>query len=318
MNRRAVLMFGALLVGFGVAGFVMPPWLNFLVTVALAKSLVVLGVVLLMRTGLVSFGQALFYAAGSYASAYVVRSLGITDAFLHVLVGLVAGTVLAGLTGALISRYREIFFAMLTLAFSMVFWGVLVRWRPVTGGSDGLRVGRPSTLLGIDITGRVGLTMYVLTVVVTLLLYFLAYRLSSAPLGYVTRAIRDNEIRVSYLGGSVPTAIFLTFLWAGALAGVGGSIQALMVGHVDPTVAVWTTSGEFVFVALISGTGSVFAPLFGAVLFEVARSYITTWWPNLWQLVLGSVMLLIVLFLPRGLWSVYDRYASRSRRRAVA
>ena len=311
MSKWPALAWPVAGVALVAAWFVMPPWLGFLVTNALAKSLVVLGVVLLMRAGLVSFGQALFFAGGAYASAYVIRAWGVRDGALHVLVGLVAGVVLAVVVGALVARYREIFFAMLTLAFSMVFWGIVVRARNVTGGSDGLQIGRPPTILGLPVGDETGMWLYFLAVALALALFYFSFRLSRAPLGYLARAIRDNEIRVSYLGASVPAAVFLTFVWAGSLAGVGGSLQALNVAHIDPTLAVWTTSGEFVFVALIAGTGSVWAPLLGTIVFEVLRSYITSWYPELWQLVLGAVMLGIVLFLPGGLWSLYHRVAGK-------
>ncbi|MGH8874503.1 MAG: branched-chain amino acid ABC transporter permease [Acidimicrobiia bacterium] len=296
------------------ARLVMPPWLGFLVTNALAKSLAVLGVVLLMRAGLVSFGQALFYAGGAYASAYLIRAWEVREAVAHLAVGMLAGAMLAAMVGALVARYREIFFAMLTLAFSMVFWGVVVGARDLTGGTDGLQIGRPTSIFGMPVAGNAGTGLYFLAVAVVATLFYVSFRLAHAPLGYLAQAIRANEIRVTYLGGSVRTAIFITFTWAGAMAGVGGSLEALNVAHIDPNVAVWTTSGEFVFVALISGIGSVIAPLVGTIGFEVARSYITSWYPELWQFVLGTLMLVIVLFLPGGLWSLYHR----SRQRAQA
>ncbi|MGH2603951.1 MAG: branched-chain amino acid ABC transporter permease, partial [Dehalococcoidia bacterium] len=308
------LVFPGFAVLLAAAWFVVPPWLGFLMTSAFAKSLVVLGVVLLMRTGLVSFGQALFYGGGAYASAYLVHTLAITDAAVHAGIGLVVGAALAALVGVLVARYREIFFAMLTLAFSMVFWALVVQARDLTGGTQGLPIGRPTTMFGLPLGDNSAVALYLLALALTVAAYYVSFRFAHAPLGFLDRAIRDNEIRVSYLGGSVRGAIFTTFVWAGAISGVGGSLAALNVAHIDPTVAVWTTSGEFVFVALISGTGSVFAPLIGTIFFEVLRSYITSWYPELWQLTLGTVMLLIVLFLPGGLWSLGSRLV---RRRAV-
>jgi branched-chain amino acid transport system permease protein len=107
--------------------------------------------------------------------------------------------------------------------------------------------------------------------------------------------------------------IHLHLVMAAVLAGAGGAITALAVGHVDPETTYWTTSGEFVFVAILSGTSSVAAPFLGALLLELLRSYAYEHAPNTWQLVVGGAMLAVILFLPDGLWSLFRR-----RKRVVA
>ncbi|MGH9246295.1 MAG: branched-chain amino acid ABC transporter permease [Acidimicrobiales bacterium] len=300
----------ALVAAFVVWWLVTPEWLGFYTTVALAKGLVVLGVVLLLRTGLVSFGQGLFFAGGAYAAGFAIDLWGLRDAFALIAIGTVAGGALALLTGLLVARYREIFFAMLTLAFSMTLYGILLKSFAVTGGSQGMRVA-PPTFLGLDLPPRDAL--YLLSLACAAGMGVLTYRYAQAPLGHVARAIRDNEIRVGYLGASVQRAVLATFVLAGAAAGLGGALEALTVGHIDPNLSYWTTSGEFVFVAILSGTGSVLAPLIGSVIFEILRAYALAWFPELWQLVLGIVLLLVVLFLPGGFWSLSERLRRPSR-----
>jgi branched-chain amino acid transport system permease protein len=123
----------------------------------------------------------------------------------------------------------------------------------------------------------------------------------------LTTAIRDNEIRVEYLGFSVKRAIHLKYVMAAVLAGVGGALVALSVGHIDPEMAYWTTAGEFVFVAILSGAASVAAPFVGSVLFELTRSYAMQYMPHTWHMVLGAALLLVIMFLPNGLWSLFRR-----------
>ncbi|MGH2699069.1 MAG: branched-chain amino acid ABC transporter permease [Actinomycetota bacterium] len=313
MTRLGLLAGSGAAVLLALAWFAMPGWLGFLMTVALAKGLVVLGVVLLMRGGLVSFGQGLFFAGGAYAAGFLINLWGVREALILILAGTLTGAALSLVTGLLIARYREIFFAMLTLAFSMTLWGVLLKAYEITGGSDGLRIG-PPTFLGMEPRGAsLRLANYYLTLACAASVAFLVYRFMESPLGHRMRAIRDNEIRVGYLGGSVKKAVLTTFVLAGALGGLGGVLQAMSVGQIDPTLAYWTTSGEFVFVALIGGGGSVIAPLVGAVAFEVIRAYALKYMPDMWQMTLGMVMLLIVLFLPSGLWGVYERAVGRAR-----
>src|SRR5215472_18534193 len=102
------------------AAFVLPDWMISLATIAFANGLVVLGLIVMWRAGLVSFGQALYYCMGGYAVALLGRWAGVTDAFLLVLVGGLSAAVVSFLVGFLLARYREIFFAMLSLALSMI------------------------------------------------------------------------------------------------------------------------------------------------------------------------------------------------------
>lgn len=282
-------------------GWVLPEWMVFLLTVALAKGLVVLGVTLLMRAGLVSFGQGLFFGAGAYAVGFAVKALGRGEALLLAAAGALAGAAVAAATGFLVARYRGIFFGMLTLALSMAGYGVLVKAYHLTGGTDGLRIPAPE-VAGFGLAGP-GLRapLYLVTLGWVGACGYLVYRYVQAPLGYVARAIRDNEIRVSYLGGSVEGAVLATFVMAGAMSGLGGALLAMAVGHVDPNLVYWTTSGEFVFVALLSGISRPFAGMAGSVFYEFAKAYAYKYAPYLWQLVIGLVMLAIVLFLPEGL-----------------
>jgi len=119
-------------------------------------------------------------------------------------------------------------------------------------------------------------------------------------------AIRENELRVEYLGASVRRTIYLKYVLAAGISGIGGVLFAIANGHVEPDMAYWTTSAEFVFVALLSGTGNVVAPLLGVFLLELLRSYALEYAPYTWQMILGGTMLVVILFLPAGLWSIFS------------
>ncbi len=292
-----------LLVIAAAAGLVLPPWLVSLATVALGSALVVLGLVVLWRAGLVPFGQALFYAAGAYAVAMPGRAYGITDAFVLVAVGTVAGGLVALVSGFLLARYREIFFAMLSMALSMILYGVLAKSASL-GSTDGFNV-PAATFLGWSpesvprplVLYWFGLVLGAIAIVVVA-----AYLRSIA--GSLAIPVRDNEIRVEYLGLSATKLVHLKIILSGALAGAGGALVALAVGHVDPTMAYWTTSGGFVFVTILSGSGSVLAPFAGAFLYEIVRSYALAIAPMTWQMILGGALLLTIVFLPAGLASL--------------
>lgn len=311
MQSRASLLGGlALLVAAAVAAPLLPEWVVSLATIAFANALVVLGLVVLWRVGLVSFGQALYYCIGAYVVALSARWTGFTDAFALVLIGgLGAGLVAAGI-GFLLARYREIFFAMLSLALSMILYGVLVKTESL-GSTDGFSITTP-TFLGYAPHGQaLGLTLYWLTLAVDAIAALFVGLYFRSVAGALAAPIRDNEIRVEFLGVSVTGIIHTKVIIAGVLGGLGGALAAMSIGHVDPNMAYWTTSGGFVFVTVLAGSGHVAAAFIGSLVFEAVRSFAVDVMPQLWQMTLGSVLLLTILFLPEGLGSLVSKFKRR-------
>ena len=288
-----------------VAGPFTPQWVLFLITVSFGKGLVVLGLLLLLRTGLVSFGQGLYYCMGAYTAGSIGLALGISDAVLSLVSGALMAGLLAFVLGFLLAGYRGIFFAMLSLAFSMILYGLLVK-TAMLGSTDGFNLGVP-TLLGFTFSGSwTHYAIYALACLTVFLAALIMNYYLKTPLGRLSPAIKDNEIRVEYMGASVRRAIHIKYVFAATLAGLGGALTAVTVGHIDPEMAYWTTSGEFVFITILGGTGSVLAPFLGALIFDSIRSFAYEYSPNTWQMVLGSALLLVILFMPAGLWSVFN------------
>jgi branched-chain amino acid transport system permease protein len=287
-----------------VAGWFMPKWLTFLMTMAAANGMVSLGIVMLMRGGVVPFGQGMVFAIGGYTAALVFNQLGFTDALGLALAGGVAATLVAAPFAPLLARYRGIFFAMLTLALSMVAYGLLTKTSAL-GGSDGFNMGRP-TLLGFKLPdGGTGFVMYAVTIAVATLLALLARVYFDSSRGLLTLAVRDNELRVEYLGGSVRQAVAVNYILASFVGGVGGALVVMSLGHIDPNFSYWTTSGEFVFVAILAGWQSVLAVFLASTVLEVVRSFSSAYFPNTWQLALGLFLLFVIRFLPRGIGSLW-------------
>ncbi len=297
----------------------MPGWLLFLLTIAFSKGLVVLGVVLLLRGDLVSFGHGLYYAAGAYTVGLLLRAgFPVRDAFPLAVLGGVVAALVAALVGLFLARYRGIFFGMLSTAFSMILYSLLLKLYWVTGGTDGIAVRVPTTLGIQPSADLIRVVQYYFVLAIAAGVAYLAYRVVNSPLGFLMRGINDNEIRVEYMGASVRRAIYQTYVLAGALGGLGGALVAVTVGHIAPDLAYWTASGEFIFIALLGGSGSVFAPFIGATVFEMVRNYAFKLSPYTWQMLLGSVLLVIILFAPGGLWSIIERLTQRAAARRAA
>ena len=303
---RTLPMVAAILAVLLIGGPFIPQWAMFIVTIALAQGLVALGLMLLLRAGLISFGQALYYCLGAYAAGALGRFLGISDIFVQMLAGALAAGVTAFVLGFLLAKYRGIFFGLLSLALSMILYGLLVK-NEALGSTDGFNI-LPSTLFGIRPgPDWVRYTVMASAAIVAFLLALVVHRYLGTPLGRLAPAIKENEIRVEYMGASARYAVHVKYVIAAVLAGVGGALAATTVGHIDPDMSFWTTSGEFIFITILAGTGNVMAPFAGALIYGAIRTTAYDLSPNTWQLSLGTALLLIIVFLPQGLWSLFHR-----------
>ncbi|MGA8051439.1 MAG: branched-chain amino acid ABC transporter permease [Burkholderiales bacterium] len=307
MSRDSTpLALGLILAAIVAAGPFLPPWLLFILTLAIARGLVALGLMLLLRAGLVSFGQALYYCIGAYTAGALGIRLGVSDVLLQALAGAGVAALTAWILGFLLARYRGIFFGLLSLALSMILYGLIVK-NEALGSTDGLNV-LPSTLFGIrPHEGWVRYTVLVAAAGVGVIAALLVHRYLRTPLGRLAPAIKDNEIRVEYMGASARHAIHVKYVIAATLAGIGGALAATTVGHIDPEMAYWTTSGEFIFVTILAGTGSVIAPFLGALIFGAIHTVAYDLSPNTWQMSLGAALLVLIVFLPDGVWSLFAR-----------
>jgi branched-chain amino acid transport system permease protein len=305
-SDRTLIILGIVLLAVVGAGPLLPQWAMFLVTIAIAKGLVALGLLLQLRAGLVSFGQALYYCIGAYTAGSLGRFFGIGDMLLQMIAGALVAALIGFVLGFLLARYRGIFFGLLSLALSMILYGLLVKSEAL-GSTDGINI-LPSTVFGIrPAQESVRYVVLVAGCAVAFLATLLTNRYLRTPLGQLAAAIKDNEIRVEYMGASVREAIHVKYVIAAALSGIGGALAATTVGHIDPDMAYWTTSGEFIFITILAGTGSVVAPFLGAAIFGIIHTVAYDISPNTWQMTLGIALLLVIVFLPDGLWSLFNR-----------
>ncbi|MFN3855257.1 MAG: branched-chain amino acid ABC transporter permease [Phreatobacter sp.] len=304
-NKSLVLLAVAAMAALLALGLSLPRWLLFLVTLAASHGIVSVGITLTMRGGLVSFGQGLVFAVGGYAAALSVTQFGITDVLVLMVIGTLAATLVGAATGPLLARYSGIFFGMLTLALSMVLYGVLIK-STALGGSDGFNIPR-GTLLGRRLEGAAGdYALYALAILSTGLAALAVALHTRSARGLVTKAIHGNALRVEYLGASVQAVMAMNFTLAAALGGLGGALTVLALGHIEPNFAYWTQSGEFVFVAILAGSQSVVAVFVASLALELVRSFSNLYFPNTWQLALGLFLLGIILFQPAGIGALWS------------
>lgn len=256
------------------------------------------------HTGLLSFGQAGFFAIGAYTCAKIL--LAIPSLLMGVLGGCVAAALAALLLGALSVRHTRIYFSMLTLAFGMMIYSIAWKWHDFTGGDDGL-VGIPRAPLELPGLFSISLATiehyYSFVLVVSLLAILAMYRLVHSPLGLALRAIRDSESRAAFTGISVRGLRVIAFTIAGLFAGLAGSLLPPMENTVTPVIAHWSTSAEPVLATLLGGIHTFAGPIVGAFLLFAIKEIIVRFTIN-WSIVLGVAVIILVMGFRGGVVSI--------------
>ena len=175
--------------------------------------------------------------------------------------------------GLFVVRYRDIFFGMLNLALSMVFYSLLEKLYAVTRGTDGIRL-PPLTFAGMALSAEAqGWTVLVGALVLALLCGAGVGTYLASPMGQALAGIKTREQRLEFLGVSARRVLLVAYVLSAALAGLGGAVLALATRQVTPALAYWTTSGELVFIAILGGAASAFGPFLGAAAYELTRVY---------------------------------------------
>jgi len=251
--------------------------------------------------GLLSFGHAVFFSISAYTTGILLVKLNCPIA-LALLLGLVSAVVTAAIVGFLSLRHREIHFAMITLALSMLFWGIVMKWRSLTGGEDGLT----GIVRGISLK-----YYYYITVTVVLMCLYMIQRILTSDFGLLLKGIRENEIRVEFSGHSVVKLRMVAMLISGLFTGVAGILWTFLDCTVTPSIAHWSFSAIPVIAALIGGPQTFVGPVVGTTVYVLAEDFVTRY-TLYWQIWLGLVIIFIVLFFRGGIvGSIVSRYLNK-------
>jgi len=265
MNKNQNKVFYVALIAFGLIApwFLYPIFLMKILCFALFASAFNL---LLGYTGLLSFGHAAFLGGGGYICGYVIRDMGLPPE-----VGLLGGTLFATLfgyiVGSLAIRRQGIYFAMITMALAQMLYFVFLQAK-FTGGEDGMQGIPRGIFLGLlDLQNDI--SMYYVVFLFFLLAILLIARVTSSPFGQILFAIKENEPRAISLGYEVDRFKLLAFILSGALAGLAGSLQALMMGFETLSDSHWSMSGLVILMTLVGGVGTLIGPIIGAFVITI-------------------------------------------------
>ena len=274
---------------------------------------------LLGYTGLLSFGQGIFFGLGSYTIALTLTRWPLPMP-LALAAAVAMGALGAAFVGWIAIRQRGTYFVMLTLAFAQMFYFLAYSFPGLTGGDNGLLdIPRPSIAVA-------GLTLWPLAspwqyygfvATVFLVAFWLLQRVSGSIFGRTLLAVRDNEERAGAIGYNLRLLKLQAFVISGAVTGLAGALHAMMTGIAPLSNAEYHTSEMILVMTVIGGTGNLFASLLGSAFYVLLGDWLSTLWPR-WLLLLGVVLMVVSLGMQRGLWGLGESLWSLVRRKEPA
>jgi len=262
-------------------------------------------------TGLVSLGHATFLGVAGYAVGIFMIRLGIDSFWVLIPSALAVSAIVAAFVGYIALRVSGVYFILITLAFGQLFYVVAVKWRSVTGGSDGL-VGIDYPSLGIAGFSWNSLSYYYLILVAFIVCYLLISRIVNSSFGHALVGIRENETRMRSLGYNTWLYKYVAFIIGGIFGGVAGIAFAPFYGAMVPEHFNIITSSMILLMVVIGSPGTLYGPVIGAIFIVVIEQMASIYSPERWPLILGGVFILSVLFLRGGIGIYVEKLWKRN------
>jgi len=260
-------------------------------------------------SGMVSFGHAALFGVGAYTLAIAFTFFGIQSIWIMVILAIIIAAVYSLIVGFIAIRTREVYFAILTLAFAEVFRILIIQFTDFTGGNDGLTMNLPNWeivpgLLSISVYDTT--SFYYIVVVTVGLVYLFLSRLTKSPMGAVLRGIRENIGRLEYIGIDERRYRIVAFVVSGAVSGLAGALYALDISFIGPSILQPVQSGEVILWTIIGGRATLIGPILGGSLIyfiEDNISNIITWW----LIPVGLLFIGVIIVAPDGLAGLIKR-----------
>lgn len=251
-------------------------------------------------TGLLSFGHAMFFGIGAYGTGLVLTRW-IPSLFLGLATGIAISLPLAFIVGFLSIRRRGIYFVMVTLAFCQMLYFIAFKWTSLTGGDNGLH-GVPRPLIGpFDLNSE--LLFYYFVFSIFALSVLVAFRIVNSPFGRVLQSLRENEDRAKSIGYNTDNFKVISFMTSALFSSLAGGLYAVHLNFVPLDTLSIFTSGDVVIMALVGGIGTLYGPIFGAMLIVYLKNLLSAWMEN-WNLIMGLLFISSVLAFRKGILPV--------------
>ncbi|MBP1878820.1 branched-chain amino acid ABC transporter permease [Agrobacterium rubi] len=285
-----------------------------LLTRIIATALLVLSLDLVTGyCGIATLGHAALFGTGAYAAGIVSAHYGINDPLLMTLAGIGGGALAGLLSGIILLRGHGLPQLVLSIALIHLFHEFANKASSWTGGSDGLSGIAPDPIFGLFEFDLYGHTAYVFAMALLLLIFILLRFIVRSPFGMLCRGIKEDPLRVRAMGGSPKTAVIKMYVISGAVAGVGGALNAITTQVVGLDSLSFTMSAEALVMVVLGGTGSLFGALLGTVVFMLFEDYVSAANPFHWLTMVGALLIIVVFFAPKGLYGTAAAWFSRKK-----
>ncbi len=263
--------------------------------------------------GMMSFGHAALFGFGAYIAGFSLQLVS-RELFVGLPIAVASTALLAAAWGILLGRLEGVAFAMGTLALASSLRILIIQWRDVTGGTDGL-VALP--LVEVFGQGLKPTAVYYLSVVIACLTFLVLRYIVRTRYGLALQAVRDNPMRAEAAGIHVYAHRVGAMSISGGIAGMAGALFVYLQGSVDPSALGWQQSGHFMIQLLMGGPGTVVGPMIAAIAMTFLQHWLSAVTTH-WELILGTAVVLFVYFTPRGILPGIMDWISRYRRRKGA
>lgn len=263
--------------------------------------------------GVATLGHAALFDSGAYAAGIVSAHYGVTDPLLMALVGIIGGAVAGLVCGIVILRAHGLPQLVLSIALIHLFHEFANKASSWTGGSDGLSGISADPVFGYFEFDLYGQTAYVFGVCLLVLIFILLRFLVRSPFGMLCRGIKEDPIRIKAMGASPKAALIKMYVISGAVAGVGGALNAISTQVVGLDSLSFTLSAESLVMLVLGGTGSLFGALAGTVIFMLFEDYVSAANPFHWLTMVGVLLIAVVLFAPKGLYGTAANFFKQRR-----
>ncbi|TAX73467.1 branched-chain amino acid ABC transporter permease [Rhizobium leguminosarum] len=261
--------------------------------------------------GVATLGHAALFGSGAYAAGILSAHYGINDPLLMMLAGILGGAVAGLLCGAIILRAHGLPQLVLSIALINLFHEFANKASSWTGGSDGLSGIAPDPVFGLFEFDLYGHTVFFFGMALLLIVFVLLRVLVRSPFGMLCRAIKQDPLRIRAMGASPKAALIRMYAISGAVAGVGGALNAISTQVVGLDSLSFTQSAEALVMLVLGGTGSLFGALSGTVIFMLFEDYVSAANPFHWLTMVGALLIAVVLFAPKGLYGTSAAFVSR-------
>ncbi|MGO7183323.1 branched-chain amino acid ABC transporter permease [Rhizobium brockwellii] len=261
--------------------------------------------------GVATLGHAALFGSGAYAAGILSAHYGINDPLLMMLAGILGGAVAGLLCGAIILRAHGLPQLVLSIALINLFHEFANKASSWTGGSDGLSGIAPDPVFGLFEFDLYGHTAFFFGMALLLIVFVLLRVLVRSPFGMLCRAIKQDPLRIRAMGASPKAALIRMYAISGAVAGVGGALNAISTQVVGLDSLSFTQSAEALVMLVLGGTGSLFGALSGTVIFMLFEDYVSAANPFHWLTMVGALLIAVVLFAPKGLYGTSAAFVSR-------